>query len=127
MLKAMILMKQDFYRPFLEYVYSHSIFYFFLNCCFVVPVTDPEQNVQELVYDLRSQCDAIRVTKTVRPYRVVICPVNENSAALVVSDGRVMLWELKAHPSKSSSNLRYNFFKHNKVLNMKMVGFSVSH
>ncbi|KAK7148110.1 hypothetical protein R3I93_012434 [Phoxinus phoxinus] len=68
-------------------------------------VTDPEQNVQELVYDLRSQCDAIRVTKTVRPYRVVICPVNENSAALVVSDGRVMLWELKAHPSKSSSNL----------------------
>ncbi|KAF0027266.1 hypothetical protein F2P81_020007 [Scophthalmus maximus] len=28
---------------------------------------DPEQSVQELVYDLRSQCDAIRVTKTVRP------------------------------------------------------------
>uniref|UniRef100_A0A9J8CAP8 WD repeat-containing protein 11 n=1 Tax=Cyprinus carpio carpio TaxID=630221 RepID=A0A9J8CAP8_CYPCA len=68
-------------------------------------VIDPEQNVQELVYDLRSQCDAIRVTKTVRPYRVVICPVNENSAALVVSDGRVMLWELKAHASKSSSSL----------------------
>ncbi|XP_067277435.1 WD repeat-containing protein 11 isoform X1 [Pseudorasbora parva] len=68
-------------------------------------MTDPEQNVQELVYDLRSQCDAIRVTKTVRPYRVVICPVNENSAALVVSDGRVMLWELKAHASKSTSNL----------------------
>ncbi|XP_056326423.1 WD repeat-containing protein 11 [Danio aesculapii] len=68
-------------------------------------VTDPEQNSQELVYDLRSQCDAIRVTKTVRPYRVVICPVNENKAVLVVSDGRVMLWELKAHASKSSSNL----------------------
>uniref|UniRef100_A0A8C1VET2 WD repeat-containing protein 11 n=1 Tax=Cyprinus carpio TaxID=7962 RepID=A0A8C1VET2_CYPCA len=66
---------------------------------------ETEQNVQELVYDLRSQCDAIRVTKTVRPYRVVICPVNENSAALVVSDGRVMLWELKAHASKSSSSL----------------------
>uniref|UniRef100_A0A672NMK7 WD repeat-containing protein 11 n=1 Tax=Sinocyclocheilus grahami TaxID=75366 RepID=A0A672NMK7_SINGR len=68
-------------------------------------VIDPEQNVQELVYDLRSQCDAIRVTKTVRPYRVVICPVNENNAALIVSDGRVMLWELKAHASKSSSGL----------------------
>uniref|UniRef100_A0A672R577 WD repeat-containing protein 11-like n=1 Tax=Sinocyclocheilus grahami TaxID=75366 RepID=A0A672R577_SINGR len=68
-------------------------------------VNDPEQNLQELVYDLRSQCDAIRVTKTVRPYRVVICPVNENSAALVVSDGRVMLWELKAHASKPSSSL----------------------
>lgn len=68
-------------------------------------VADPEQNVQELVYDLRSQCDAIRVTKTVRPYRVVICPVNENSAALIVSDGRVMLWDLKANASKSSSSL----------------------
>ncbi|KAJ8250706.1 hypothetical protein COCON_G00226280 [Conger conger] len=65
----------------------------------------PEQSVQELVYDLRSQCDAIRVTKTVRPYRVVICPVNENSAALVVSDGRVMMWELKAHVVKTPVNL----------------------
>lgn len=59
------------------------------------------------MYDLRSQCDAIRVTKTVRPYRVVICPVNENAAALVVSDGRVMLWELKAHVSRSASSLGY--------------------
>ncbi|XP_066534821.1 WD repeat-containing protein 11 [Hoplias malabaricus] len=65
---------------------------------------DPEQSVQELVYDLRSQCDAIRVTKTVRPYRAVVCPVNENRAALVVSDGRVMLWELKAHSSKTQAN-----------------------
>lgn len=66
--------------------------------------TDPEQSVQELVYDLRSQCDAIRVTKTVRPYRMVICPVNENNAALTVSDGRVMLWELKAHSAKAPVN-----------------------
>uniref|UniRef100_A0A8B9HAP8 WD repeat-containing protein 11 n=1 Tax=Astyanax mexicanus TaxID=7994 RepID=A0A8B9HAP8_ASTMX len=67
--------------------------------------TDPEQSVQELVYDLRSQCDAIRVTKTVRPYRAVVCPVNENRAALVVSDGRIMLWELKAHNIKAPTNL----------------------
>ncbi|MEQ2159181.1 hypothetical protein GOODEAATRI_020054, partial [Goodea atripinnis] len=66
-----------------------------------VPFT---QSVQELVYDLRSQCDAIRVTKTVRPYRMVICPVNENKAALMVSDGRVMLWELKAHTGRSVAN-----------------------
>uniref|UniRef100_A0A8C8DL18 WD repeat-containing protein 11 n=1 Tax=Oryzias sinensis TaxID=183150 RepID=A0A8C8DL18_9TELE len=63
-----------------------------------------EESVQELVYDLRSQCDAIRVTKTVRPYRMVICPVNENKAALMVSDGRVMLWELKAHAGRTSAN-----------------------
>uniref|UniRef100_A0A7N6BBI3 WD repeat-containing protein 11 n=1 Tax=Anabas testudineus TaxID=64144 RepID=A0A7N6BBI3_ANATE len=61
-------------------------------------------SVQELVYDLRSQCDAIRVTKTVRPYRMVICPVNENNAALMVSDGRVMLWELKAHTGRAAAN-----------------------
>ncbi|KAI3363031.1 hypothetical protein L3Q82_011694, partial [Scortum barcoo] len=67
-------------------------------------VSDPEQNVHELVYDLRSQCDAIRVTKTVRPYRMVICPVNENNAALMVSDGRAMLWELKAHTGKAAAN-----------------------
>ncbi|KAF7710966.1 hypothetical protein HF521_009838 [Silurus meridionalis] len=65
--------------------------------------SEMEQGVQELSYDLRSQCDAIRVTKTVRPYRAVICPVNENRAALVVSDGRIMLWELKAHVGKASN------------------------
>uniref|UniRef100_A0A8C5FWZ5 WD repeat-containing protein 11 n=1 Tax=Gadus morhua TaxID=8049 RepID=A0A8C5FWZ5_GADMO len=62
------------------------------------------RNAQELVYDLRSQCDAIRVTKTVRPYRMVICPVSENSAGLTVSDGRVMLWELKAHTGRLPTN-----------------------
>ncbi|XP_015672733.1 WD repeat-containing protein 11 [Protobothrops mucrosquamatus] len=56
---------------------------------------DPEP-IQELIYDLRSQCDAIRVTKTVRPFSMVSCPVNENSVALIVSDGRVMIWELKS-------------------------------
>lgn len=69
--------------------------------------SDPDQNSHELVYDLRSQCDAIRVTKTVRPYRMVICPVNENNAALTVSDGRVMLWELKSHAGKATANPRY--------------------
>ncbi|NWY64049.1 WDR11 protein, partial [Erithacus rubecula] len=64
---------------------------------------DPEP-VQELVYDLRSQCDAIRVTKTVRPFSMVCCPVNENAAALIVSDGRVMIWELKS--SISGRNVR---------------------
>lgn len=75
----------------------HSVF----SVCVGVP--DPEP-VQELVYDLRSQCDAIRVTKTVRPFSMVCCPVNENAAALIVSDGRVMIWELKS--SISGRNVR---------------------
>ena len=75
-----------------------------------IPNEEPDPDpVQELVYDLRSQCDAIRVTKTVRPFSMVCCPVNENSAALIVSDGRVMIWELKSsvasrNPRNSSSS-----------------------
>uniref|UniRef100_A0A8C8JZJ4 WD repeat-containing protein 11 n=1 Tax=Oncorhynchus tshawytscha TaxID=74940 RepID=A0A8C8JZJ4_ONCTS len=78
-----------------------------LRVCRSTTAPDESGNVQELVYDLRSQCDAIRVTKTVRPYRMVICPVNENNAALAVSDGRVMLWELKAHVSNSGLSPLY--------------------
>ncbi|KAM4703755.1 WD repeat-containing protein 11 [Rhinophrynus dorsalis] len=52
--------------------------------------------VPEMIYDLRCQCDAIRVTKTVRPYSITYCPINENSVALIISDGRLMIWELKS-------------------------------
>uniref|UniRef100_A0A6I8Q846 WD repeat-containing protein 11 n=1 Tax=Xenopus tropicalis TaxID=8364 RepID=A0A6I8Q846_XENTR len=52
--------------------------------------------VPEMTYDLRCQCDAIRVTKTVRPYCISCCPINENLAALIISDGRIMIWELKS-------------------------------
>lgn len=38
---------------------------------------------------------------------MVVCPVNENNAALMVSDGRAMLWELKAHSAKAAANPRY--------------------
>lgn len=76
---------------------------FFTRFSVGIGVPDPEP-VQELVYDLRSQCDAIRVTKTVRPFSMVCCPVNENAAALIVSDGRVMIWELKS--SISGRNAR---------------------
>ncbi|KAM6346944.1 WD repeat-containing protein 11 isoform 6-T7 [Alca torda] len=76
------------------------------NCSITgTPNEEPDPDpVQELIYDLRSQCDAIRVTKTVRPFSMVCCPVNENSAALIVSDGRVMIWELKS--SISARNVR---------------------
>ncbi|XP_053548627.1 WD repeat-containing protein 11 [Bombina bombina] len=61
-------------------------------------VTDETDSdpVPEMTYDLRCQCDAIRVTKTVRPYSIACCPINENEAALIISDGRVMIWELKS-------------------------------
>ncbi|CAJ0967654.1 unnamed protein product, partial [Ranitomeya imitator] len=49
-----------------------------------------------MTYDLRCQCDAFRVTKTVRPYSITCNPINENAVALIISDGRVMIWELKS-------------------------------
>uniref|UniRef100_A0A2K6FMQ2 WD repeat domain 11 n=1 Tax=Propithecus coquereli TaxID=379532 RepID=A0A2K6FMQ2_PROCO len=74
------------------------------NSIFTTSNEEPDLDpVQELTYDLRSQCDAIRVTKTVRPFSMVCCPVNENSAALIVSDGRVMIWELKSALCNRSS------------------------
>ncbi|CAH2322762.1 WD repeat-containing 11 [Pelobates cultripes] len=52
--------------------------------------------VPEMTYDLRCQCDAFRVTKTVRPYSIACSTINENAIALIISDGRVMIWELKS-------------------------------
>lgn len=72
---------------------------------YILTFTDPDP-IQELIYDLRSQCDAIRVTKTVRPFSMVSCPVNENSVALIVSDGRVMIWELKSTISSQGIRTR---------------------
>lgn len=63
--------------------------------------------VPEMTYDLKCQCDAIRVTKTVRPYSIACSPINENSVALIISDGRVMVWELKSSvPGKKNRNAR---------------------
>ncbi|KAG8435620.1 hypothetical protein GDO86_013532 [Hymenochirus boettgeri] len=52
--------------------------------------------VPEMTYDLHCQCDAIRVTKAIRPYSITCCPINENVSALMISDGRIMIWELKS-------------------------------
>ncbi|XP_069609757.1 WD repeat-containing protein 11 isoform X3 [Ranitomeya imitator] len=62
-----------------------------------VPNEEGESDpVPEMTYDLRCQCDAFRVTKTVRPYSITCNPINENAVALIISDGRVMIWELKS-------------------------------
>ncbi|XP_075922520.1 WD repeat-containing protein 11 isoform X1 [Petromyzon marinus] len=50
----------------------------------------------DVVYELRCQSDAVRVTKTVRPMALGCCPVGENAAAMLVSDGRLLVWELHA-------------------------------
>uniref|UniRef100_A0A8C5SBN0 WDR11 first beta-propeller domain-containing protein n=1 Tax=Laticauda laticaudata TaxID=8630 RepID=A0A8C5SBN0_LATLA len=102
--------------PFLQVIpccQCDGLFCLHENGCITLRVRRSTTNlnpdpIQELIYDLRSQCDAIRVTKTVRPFSMVSCPVNENSVALIVSDGRVMIWELKS--TISSQSIRTSHF-----------------
>ncbi|XP_077991912.1 WD repeat-containing protein 11-like isoform X2 [Glandiceps talaboti] len=53
------------------------------------------ESIQDVVYDLRCQSDHLRVTKHVRPFGIYSCPCTERSVALIMNDGRVMIWSLK--------------------------------
>ncbi|XP_070541595.1 WD repeat-containing protein 11-like isoform X2 [Ptychodera flava] len=53
------------------------------------------ESVQDVIYDLRCQSDHLRVTKHVRPFGIYRCPVTERSCALIMNDGRIMIWSLK--------------------------------
>ena len=69
-------------------------------------ITD-EPNQQyplDVAYDLRCQSDQLRVTKSTRVYGISHCPVNENSVALVISDSRVLLWQLKTIDYETSGS-----------------------
>lgn len=57
---------------------------------------DTSQQISlDVAYDLRCQSDQLRVTKSTRVYGISHCPINENSVALIISDSRVLLWQLK--------------------------------
>ena len=50
----------------------------------------------DIVYDLRCQSDALRLSKHSKVVRVCVDPIDERTAALVLSDGRVLFWQLLA-------------------------------
>ncbi|KAK7498382.1 hypothetical protein BaRGS_00010336, partial [Batillaria attramentaria] len=57
---------------------------------------DTPPNVsQDVAYDLRCQSDPLRVTRHNRVYGASVCPVSEKSVALIMSDSRVIFWELQ--------------------------------
>ena len=59
---------------------------------------DPVPSVaMELIYDLRCQSDALRVTKHVKVYGMACCPIGEKTMALIVSDGKTLFWDIKAN------------------------------
>ncbi|XP_025096054.1 WD repeat-containing protein 11-like [Pomacea canaliculata] len=49
----------------------------------------------DVAYDLRCQSDPLRVTRHNRVSAAAMCPASEKSVALVMSDSRVIFWELK--------------------------------
>ncbi|CAL1537683.1 unnamed protein product [Lymnaea stagnalis] len=56
----------------------------------------PTQLSMEVAYDLRCQSDPLRVTRHNKLYCSSMCPVSEKMMALIMSDSRVMFWELTA-------------------------------
>lgn len=57
---------------------------------------DTPPNVSlDVAYDLRCQSDPLRVTRHNRVYCASLCPVSEKSVALIMSDSRVIFWELQ--------------------------------
>ncbi|XP_072042557.1 WD repeat-containing protein 11-like isoform X2 [Amphiura filiformis] len=61
---------------------------------------------QDVIYDLRCQSDPLRVTKHVRAFGLACCASTERYAALIMSDGRILIWTLMTveHHSTTVSN-----------------------
>ena len=68
----------------------------------------PPPSLMDIVYDLRCQSDPLRITRHSRVYGVTCCPVSEMSVALIMSDSRLLFWELKTIDYQVS--LRFNKF-----------------
>ncbi|XP_013381759.1 WD repeat-containing protein 11 isoform X1 [Lingula anatina] len=56
----------------------------------------------DMIYDLRCQSDPMRLTKHARVYGMVCSPVTERNISLIMSDGRVLVWDLMAVDSEDS-------------------------
>lgn len=54
----------------------------------------PQGPSPEISYDLRCQSDSIRMTRHCKVTGVVCCPVTEKTLALILSDSRVIFWEM---------------------------------
>ena len=55
----------------------------------------PTHAVLDVTYDLRCQSDPLRVTKNNRVFGMLCDVVGEMSCILLMSDGKLLLWQLK--------------------------------
>ncbi|KAK3729030.1 hypothetical protein RRG08_005403 [Elysia crispata] len=60
----------------------------------------PTQLSMEVAYDLRCQSDPLRVTRHIKLCGAALCSMSEKYIALIMSDSRVMFWELTSIKAK---------------------------
>lgn len=53
-------------------------------------------NSVDIIYENKCQSDPLRLSKSSRLFGFMCCPTSERKVALLISDGRIIVWELKA-------------------------------
>ena len=69
------------------------------NPYFVEPsdeTTSDASTSVDIIYENKCQSDPLRLSKSSRLFGFMCCPVSERKVALLISDGRIIVWELKA-------------------------------
>ena len=70
----------------------------------------PTHSFLDVSYDLRCQSDPLRITKNNRVFGIACDPVGEMHATLVMSDSRVLMWQLKTIDYQVSSTLTSSYY-----------------
>lgn len=55
---------------------------------------DPNTSV-DVIYENKCQSDPLRLSKSSRLFGFMCCPTSERKVALLISDGRIIIWDLK--------------------------------
>ena len=69
------------------------------NPYFVEPGEEASNNANmsvDIIYENKCQSDPLRLSKSSRLFGFMCCPISERKVALLISDGRIIIWELKA-------------------------------
>ena len=77
------------------------------NPYFVEPGDEASNDVNtsvDIIYENKCQSDPLRLSKSSRLFGFMCCPISERKVALLISDGRMIIWELKATRLQTSES-----------------------
>ena len=74
-------------------VYAHSG---------ITPGSPASVTAEDVGYSIHCQSDALRLSKATTVASAVVCPVDERSVSLVLTDGRVLIWDLLSTEAHSA-------------------------